>query len=66
MLYGDRGYFIAHAHSRTKEALGRASRSGGRDEHAREEDSGVPERLGTNSAGRGVSAVRPRRLRRAT
>jgi hypothetical protein len=67
MLYGDRGYCIAHgARSRTKEALGRPSRSGGRDEHTKEEDSGVPERLGANGAGRGVSAVRARRLRRAT
>ena len=66
MLYGDRAYCIAHAYSRTREAPGRASRSGGRDEHTKDEDSDAPGRLGTNSAGRGVSAVRPRRLRRAT
>ena len=65
MLYGDRGYCIAHAHSRTREALGRASRSEGRDEHPKVEDSGAPESRGANGAGRGVSAVRPRRLRRA-
>jgi hypothetical protein len=28
MLYADRGYWIAHVHSRTKEALGRAYRRG--------------------------------------
>jgi hypothetical protein len=66
MLYGDRSYCIAHARSRTKEALGRASSSGGRDEHTKEEDSGVPERLGANGARRGVPAIRARRLRRAT
>ena len=62
MLYGDRGYGIAH--SRTKEAFGRALRGG--DEHAREEDSGVSARLDASGAGRGVPAVRYRRLRRAT
>jgi len=65
MIYGDRGYCIAHAHSRPKEALGRVSRSRGRDEHTKDEDSGVPGRLGTRGAGRGMPAVRPRRLRRA-
>jgi hypothetical protein len=65
MLYGDRGYWIAHLHSRTKKDLGRAYRSGGRDDQAKEEHSGVPELVGTSSAGRGVSAVRPGRLRRA-
>jgi hypothetical protein len=64
MLYGDRGYGIAH--SRAKEAIGRALRSGGTDEHAREEDSGVSARLDASGAGRGVLAVRYRRLRRAT
>jgi len=69
MLYGDRGYCIAHAYSRTKETRPRASRSEGRDDQAKDEkdeDSSAPERLGTSSAGRRVSAVRPRRLRRAT
>ena len=65
MFYGDRGYCVALARDRTKEVVGPASTSGGRDEHAKEEDGGVPEHLGASSAGRGVSAVRPRRLRRA-
>jgi hypothetical protein len=65
MLYGDRGYCIAFARSRTREALGRASRSGGRDDQAKDEDNDAPEHLGTSGAGRGVSAVRYRRLRRA-
>jgi hypothetical protein len=66
MLYSDRGYYIAHAHSRTKEALVRASASGGRDDHTKEGDSGLPERLGADGAGRGVPAIRHRRLGRAT
>ena len=66
MLYGDRGYCIAHAHSRRKEALRRASTSKGRDEHSKEENSGIPERLGAGDTGRGVSALRLRRLRRTT
>jgi len=66
MLYGDRAYCIARAHSRTREALGRTSKSRGRDEHAKEEDSDFPERLGTSNAGRAMPAVRPRRLRRTT
>ena len=38
MLYADRGYWIAHLHSRTKKDLGRAyRRSGGRDDQAKEE-----------------------------
>ncbi len=64
MLYGDRGYCIAHARSRTREALGRASRRGGRDDQAKDEDSDAPEHLGTSDARRDVSAVRYRRLRR--
>jgi hypothetical protein len=66
MLYADRGYWIAHVHSRTKKALGRAYRRGGRDHQAKEEDSGAPERFGASSARRGVPAVRPGRLRRAS
>jgi hypothetical protein len=66
MLYSDRGYHIAYAHSRTKDVLVRVSASGGRDDHAKEGDSGVPERLGADGAGRGVPAVRHRRLGRAT
>jgi len=67
MLYGDRGYCIAHAYSRTKEALGRASRSEIRGDQAKDEDkSSAPEAHSASSAGRGVSAVRPRRLRRTT
>ncbi len=65
MLYGDRGYCIAHACSTTKEAHGRVSTSGGGDDHTKEEDKGVPERLGASGAGRGLPAIRPRRLRRA-
>ncbi len=65
MLYGDRGYCIAHARSTTKEVLGWASKSGGRDDHAKKEDKGVPERHGASGAGRGLPAIRPRRLRRA-
>ena len=64
MLYGDRGYCIAHARSTTKEALGLAPTSGGGDDHTKE-DKDVPERLGASSAGRGLPAIRPRRLRRA-
>jgi hypothetical protein len=66
MLYGDRGYCIAHAHSRTKEPLGRVSRSGAGDDQGKKEDYDAPERFGVSNAGRGVSAVRTRRLRRAT
>jgi hypothetical protein len=65
MIYGDRGYCIAHAHSRPKEALGRVPRSRGRDDQAKDEHSGASERLGTSNAGRGMPAVRPRWLRRA-
>ena len=65
MLYGDRGYCIAHARSTTKEALGWATTSGGGDDHAKKEDKDVPERLGASGAGRGLPAIRPRRLRRA-
>ncbi len=65
MLYGDRGYCIGHARSKTKEALGWASKSGGGDESSKEEDKGVPERLGASGAGRGLPAIRARRLRRA-
>jgi hypothetical protein len=64
MLYGDRGYWIAHVHSRTKKALGRAYKCGGRDDQAKEEHSGAPERFGASSAPGDVSAVRPGRLRR--
>ncbi len=63
MLYGDRGYCIAHARSTTKEALGWAQRSG--DDHTKEEDKDVPGRLGASGAGRGLPAIRPRRLWRA-
>jgi hypothetical protein len=66
MLYGDRGYWIAHSHSRTEEVFGRALSSGGRDDHTKDEVSDVPEHLGDSGAGRSVPAVRPRRLRRAT
>ena len=66
MLYGDRGYCIAHARSRTKEAPERATKSGNRDDHAKEQDNSVPERLGAGGVGRGVPAIRPRWLRRAT
>jgi hypothetical protein len=52
MLYGDRGYYIAHARSRTKKALGRASRSESKDEHTKEKGTGVGEHLGANGAGR--------------
>jgi hypothetical protein len=65
MLYGDRGYCIAHARSRTKKALGWASTSGGRDDYTKKEDKEVPGRLGVSGAGRGLPAIRPRRLRRA-
>ena len=65
MLYGDRGYCIAHARSKTKEALGWASTSGGRDDYAKKEDRDDPERLGASGVGRGLPAIRPRRLRRA-
>ena len=64
MLYSDRGYCIAHARSTKKEALGRAPMGGGGDDHAKE-DKGVPESLGAGGAGRGVPAIRLRRLRRA-
>jgi hypothetical protein len=67
MLYGDRAYCIAQAHSRTREARLRASKSRGRDEHAKEEDCDFPERLGTSNAGRAMPALRPpRRVRRTT
>ncbi len=66
MLYGDRAYCIAQAHSRTREALRRASKSRGRDERAKEEDSDFPERLDAGSAGRAMPVLRPRRLRRTT
>ena len=65
MLYGDRGYCIAHARSTTKEALGWASTSGGGDDYTKKEDKDVPERLGAGGAGRGLPAVRPRWLWRA-
>ena len=65
MLYGDRGYYIARARSTTKEAPGWASTSGGGDDHTKKEDKDVPERLGARGAGRGLPAIRPRRLRRA-
>jgi hypothetical protein len=35
MLYADRGYWIAHVHSRTKEALRRAYRGWSRDDQAK-------------------------------
>ncbi len=66
MLYADRGYWKAHLHSRTKKDLGRAYGSGGRDDQAKEEHSGAPERFGASSAPGDVSAVRPGRLRRET
>jgi hypothetical protein len=66
MFYGDRSYCIAQAHSRAREALGRAARSAGRDDQAKDEDSDAPEHRDTSSAGRSVSAVRYRRLRRET
>jgi hypothetical protein len=66
MLYGDCGYWIAHLHSRTKKDLGRAYRSGGRDDQAKEEQGGAPECFGASSARGGGSAVRPGRLRRET
>ena len=65
MLYGDRAYCIAHAHNRTKGAPGRAPRGEVRDDRANDEDSEAPEHLGAGTAGRGVSSVRYRRLRRA-
>ena len=65
MLYGDRAYFIAYARSRTKESLWRASTRGREDDRAKEEDSGVAERLGTGGTGGGVPAVYHRRLGRA-
>ena len=65
MLYGDRGYCIAHARSTTKEALGWAPTSGGRDDSSKKEDKDVPGRLGAGGAGRGLPAIRPRRPRRA-
>ncbi len=65
MLYGDRGYCIAHARSTTKEALGWAPTSGGGDDHTKKEDKDVPGRLGASGAGRGLPAIRPRRFRRA-
>jgi hypothetical protein len=37
MLYGDRGYCIARAHSSAKEALGRASRRGAGEDQGEEE-----------------------------
>ena len=52
MLYGDRGYYIAHARSRTKKALGRASTSEGKDEPTDEKGTGLGEHLGANGAGR--------------
>jgi hypothetical protein len=64
MLYGDRGYCIAHARGRMRQAMGRHSRSGGADEHAKGKDGDVAGYLGLGGAGRGVSAVRPRRIRR--
>jgi hypothetical protein len=64
MLCGDGGYWIGHLHSRTKKDLGRAYGSGGRDDQAKEEHGGAPERFGASSARRNVSAVRPGRLRR--
>ena len=66
MLYADHGYWIGHVRSRTKEALGRAYRSGGRDDQAKEEHGGAPERFGASFAGRGMPVVRPGRLRRET
>ena len=65
MLYADRDYWKAHLYSRTKKDLGRAYGSGGRDDQAKEEHSGAPERFGASSAPGDVSAVRPGRLRRA-
>ena len=64
MLYGDRGYCIAHARSTTKEALGWASTRGGGDDRTKEEDKDVSECLGASGAGRGLPTIRPRRLRR--
>jgi hypothetical protein len=65
MLYVDRGYCIAHARSTTKEALGWAPASGGGDDYTKKEVKDVPGRLGASGAGRGLPAIRPRRLRRA-
>ena len=64
MLYGDRGYCIAHALGRMRQAMGGHSKSGGGDEHAKGENGDVAGYLGLGGAGRGVSAVRPRRIRR--
>jgi hypothetical protein len=64
MLYGDRGYCIAHARDRMRQAMGRHWRSGGADEHAKGKDGDVAGYLGLGGAGRGVSALRPRRIRR--
>jgi hypothetical protein len=47
MHYAYRGYWIAHVHSRTKEAFGRAYRGESRDDQAKEEHGGAPERFGT-------------------
>ena len=66
MLCADRGYWISHVRSRTKGALRRAYRSGGRDDQAKEEHSGASEGFGPSSTRRGtMPAVRPRRVRRA-
>jgi hypothetical protein len=64
MLYGDRGYCIAHALSRMRQAMGGHSKSGGGDEPAKGKDGDVAWYLGLGGAGRGVSAVGPRRIRR--
>jgi hypothetical protein len=64
MLYGDRGYCIAHVRGRMRQAMGRHWGSGGADEPAKGNDGDVAGYLGLGGAGRGVSAVRPRRIRR--
>jgi hypothetical protein len=67
MLYADGGNWISHVRSRTKGALRQAYRSGGRDEHAKEDHSSASEGFGPSSARRGIMpAVRPRRHRRAS
>jgi hypothetical protein len=65
MLYCDRGYCIVHARSTTKEALGWASTRGDGDDHTKEEDKDVPERLGASGVGCRLPAIRFRRLWRA-
>jgi hypothetical protein len=50
MIYGDRGYCIAHARGRMRQAMGRHWRSGGGDEHAKGKDGDVAGYLGLGGA----------------